>query len=174
VDHDAAVAEGPGRAAGGLFAIARLTGAALRIPAGHGRQVLVLAATNIVGWNLLSIYGISHLPSGRAAILGDTMPVWATLLSIWLLDEPVTRRRLTGLALGMGGMALLIGAEFENLGGAPVGVVLMLVAAIFWAISRPMPLALPVIRTFLPAKLVIVLCLVVEDGHPKGMDVASL
>lgn len=120
-------------AAGGLFAIARLTGAALRIPAGHGRQVLVLAATNIVGWNLLSIYGISHLPSGRAAILGYTMPLWSMLLSAWLLGERLTARRLLGLALGMGGMALLAGAEVMHLGEAPLGVLFMLAAAIAWA-----------------------------------------
>ena len=118
-----------------LFAIARVSGLPLRVPPGRWMQVCGLAACNIAGWNVFAILGVSFLSSGRAAILGYTMPVWAALLSIWLLDEPVTRRRLTGLALGMGGMALLIGAEFENLGGAPVGVVLMLVAAIFWAMG---------------------------------------
>lgn len=133
----------------GLFAIARVSGLPLRVPTGRWKQVFGLAACNIAGWNVFAIFGVSFLPSGRAAILGYTMPVWAALLSIWLLDEAVTRRRLAGLALGMGGMALLVGAEFEALGGAPAGVVLMLVAAVFWATGLvwyksdpvPMPIA---------------------------------
>ncbi len=117
----------------GLFAIAHFSGLSLKIPPGRWPQVCGLAACNIAGWNVFAIYGVSMLPSGRAAILGYTMPVWSALLSIWLLKEPLTRRRLTGLALGMSGMALLIGAEFDKLGTAPTGVILMLIAAIFWA-----------------------------------------
>jgi drug/metabolite transporter (DMT)-like permease len=117
----------------GLFAIAWLSGQSLRVPAGRWRQLLALSACNIVGWNIFAIYGVSLLPSGRAAILGYTMPIWSALLSVWFLDEPLTRRRVAGLALGMGGMALLIGTEFEKLGSAPVGVLSMIVAAIFWA-----------------------------------------
>jgi drug/metabolite transporter (DMT)-like permease len=117
----------------GLFAIAHFSGQPLKVPAGRWPQLVGLASCNIVGWNVLAIYGVSMLPSGRAAILGYTMPLWSALLSIWLLDEALTRRRLLGLGLGMCGMALLIGTEFDKLGSAPVGVILMLVAAIFWA-----------------------------------------
>ena len=135
-------------AALGLFAIAHYSGQSLRVPAGRWRQLVGLAACNIAGWNVFAIYGVSMLPAGRAAILGYTMPVWSALLSIWLLDEPLTRRRLLGLALGMGGMALLIGAEFDKLGSAPVGVILMLIAAIFWAgglvIYKRDPLPMPI------------------------------
>jgi len=117
----------------GLFAIAWLSGQSLKVPKGRWPQLIGMASCNIVGWNMFAIYGVSLLPSGRAAILGYTMPIWSALLSIWFLDERLTARRLTGLVLGMGGMALLIGAEFEKLGRAPIGVMLMLIAAIFWA-----------------------------------------
>ena len=50
-----------------------------------------------------------------------------------LLGERLTARRLLGLALGMGGMALLAGAEVLHLGEAPLGVLFMLAAAIAWA-----------------------------------------
>ena len=117
----------------GLFGVAWLSGQSLKVPAGRWPQLLAMASCNIVGWNMFAIYGVSLLPSGRAAILGYTMPIWSALLSAWFLNEPLTRRRLIGLALGMSGMGLLIGAEFEHLGRAPIGVILMLVAAIFWA-----------------------------------------
>ncbi len=132
----------------GLFAIALISGQSLKVPKGRWRQLLAMAGCNIVGWNMFAIYGVSLLPSGRAAILGYTMPIWSALLSVWLLDEPLTRRRLIGLALGMGGMALLIGAEFEQLRSAPIGVMLMLCAAIFWAgglvIYKRDPLPMPI------------------------------
>jgi drug/metabolite transporter (DMT)-like permease len=132
----------------GLFGIAWLSGQPLRVPAGRWRQLLAMASCNIAGWNLFAIYGVSMLPSGRAAILGYTMPIWSALLSVWFLHEPLSRRRLAGLVLGMGGMALLIGAEFEKLGSAPTGVILMLIAAIFWAgglvIYKRNPLPMPI------------------------------
>lgn len=135
-------------AAGGLFGIAWFSGQPLRVPAGRWRQLLAMASCNIMGWNMFAIYGVSLLPSGRAAILGYTMPIWSALLSVWFLHEPLSRRRLIGLALGMGGMALLIGTEFEKLGSAPIGVILMLIAAIFWAgglvIYKRNPLPMPI------------------------------
>ena len=132
----------------GLFGIAWLSGQSLKVPPGRWRQLLGMASCNIVGWNMFAIYGVSLLPSGRAAILGYTMPIWSALLSVWFLDERLTRRRVTGLVLGMSGMALLIGAEFEKLGSAPIGVILMLIAAIFWAggliIYKRDPLPMPI------------------------------
>lgn len=132
----------------GLFAIAWFSGQSLKVPRGRWPQLIGMASCNIVGWNMFAIYGVSLLPSGRAAILGYTMPIWSALLSIWFLNEPLTRRRLVGLALGMGGMALLIGTEFEKLRSAPTGVILMLLAAIFWAgglvIYKRDPLPMPI------------------------------
>lgn len=132
----------------GLFGIALFSGQSLKVPQGRWRQLLGLAACNIVGWNMFMIYGLSLLPSGRAAILGYTMPIWSALLSSWFLHEKLGRRRLLGLLLGMSGMALLIGTEFERLGSAPAGVILMLLAAIFWAgglvIYKRDPLPMPI------------------------------
>ncbi len=132
----------------GLFGIAWYSGQPLKVPRGRWGQLLGMASCNIVGWNMFAIYGVSLLPSGRAAILGYTMPVWSALLSVWFLDEKLDRRKLIGLGLGMAGMTLLIGTEFEKLGSAPVGVLLMLIAAIFWAgglvIYKRDPLPMPI------------------------------
>ncbi len=132
----------------GLFGIAWYSGQPLKVPHGRWGQLLGMASCNIVGWNMFAIYGVSLLPSGRAAILGYTMPVWSALLSVWFLDEKLDRRKLIGLGLGMAGMTLLIGTEFEKLGSAPVGVLLMLIAAIFWAgglvIYKRDPLPMPI------------------------------
>ena len=50
------------------------------------------------------LFGVQQLPAGRSAILAYTMPVWATLIAMVVLHEPLSRRKIVGLALGMLGM----------------------------------------------------------------------
>jgi drug/metabolite transporter (DMT)-like permease len=119
----------------GLFAIARAGGLAVRVPQGQWPRLLVTAFFNISLWNVLVAYGLSQLPSGRSAILAYTMPVWVVLLSTFVLRESLTRRRLLGLALGMGAIVLLLGNELATLKAAPVGALLVLAAALSWSVG---------------------------------------
>jgi drug/metabolite transporter (DMT)-like permease len=116
----------------GILLLARIGGVSLKVPRHYWRPVLWLAAFNIVGWNVFAIYGVALLPSGRAALLGFTMPLWSMLLSAWLLHEPLTRRRSAGLTLGMAGVFVLMSADVLAMGGALIGVGCMLAAAICW------------------------------------------
>lgn len=119
----------------GVLALARAAGQPLAIPARFWGRIAMLSLGNIVGWNALVIYGIQELPSGRAALLGYTMPLWSTLLSVWLLREPLTARRVASLVLGMAGIAALLAGELAELASAMTGVLLMLGAAVSWAIG---------------------------------------
>jgi drug/metabolite transporter (DMT)-like permease len=119
----------------GLFAIARAGGLRLRIPEGQLPRLAVGSFFNITLWNVLIGYGLTFLPSGRSAILAYTMPLWTVLLSAFLLDERLTARRIAGVALGMAGLALLLGTELATLRAAPVGTLLVLGAAISWAVG---------------------------------------
>ena len=71
----------------------------------------MLAFFNIAGWNGLVLFGVQQMPAGRSAILAYTMPIWATMIATVVLHEPLSRRKLFGLALGVSGMAVLIGDE---------------------------------------------------------------
>jgi drug/metabolite transporter (DMT)-like permease len=51
------------------------------------------------------------------------------------LNERLTRRRLTGVALGMVAMGLLLGSELAVLRAAPVGAALVVAAAWSWAVG---------------------------------------
>lgn len=119
----------------GVLALARLAGQSLRVPAGSWGRLLAIAACSIIGWNTFLIYGIALLPSGRAALLGYTMPLWSTLLSVWLLGERLTARRGASLLLGMGGVVVLLAADAAAMAGAASGVVLMLAAALSWGMG---------------------------------------
>jgi drug/metabolite transporter (DMT)-like permease len=119
----------------GILALARLRGQSLRVPAQHWGPLLALSASNIVGWNVCVVYGVGFLPSGRAALLGYTMPLWSAGLSVWLLGERLTARRVASLVLGMGGVVVLLGSDLGGMAGAALGVALMLIAAVSWALG---------------------------------------
>jgi len=129
---------------GVLFAVLRATGQPLAIPRSQWRRLALLAFFSITCWNVLVVFGLRLIPSGRAAILAYTMPAWAVPLSVWFLGERMTARKLTGLALGMGGMALLLAQEFTSLAGAPRGALLVLGAACTWAIGTLLQKKFPV------------------------------
>jgi drug/metabolite transporter (DMT)-like permease len=95
----------------------------------------VLATLNIAGWNGFVLFGVQQMPAGRSAILAYTMPIWATLIAALVLHEPLSRRKLLGLLLGTAGMALLIGEEMRVIREAPLGAMLILTAAVAWALG---------------------------------------
>lgn len=118
-----------------LFAVLRASGQSLAVPRGQRARLALLAFVNITCWNLLVAFGLLTVPSGRAAILAYTMPAWSIPLSVWLLHERITARKLAGLALGMGGLVLLLGDAAATLGHAPLGSLLVLGAAVSWALG---------------------------------------
>jgi drug/metabolite transporter (DMT)-like permease len=119
----------------GLFAIAMAGNVEWRVPRNRWGQLAAISFFNLSGWNILAVYGVAMMASGRAAILGYTMPVWGVLLSRWLLNESFTPRRALGLVLGMSGMGLLLAAEFRSMQHAPLGALCMIGAAVSWAIG---------------------------------------
>lgn len=131
----------------GLFLIAWYSRQAIRVPAGQWRILAIASFCNVTLWNVLIGYGLTMLPSGRTAIIAYTMPLWTVLLSTWVLHERLTTRRIVGVALGMAGMALLLGSELAAVTAAPLGAVLVLGGAFGWALGtvlmRRYPIRLP-------------------------------
>ena len=127
-----------------LFAGLRAAGQRLVLPTGQWARLWLLALLNITSWNMLVAFGVGMIESGRAAILAYTMPVWAVPLSVWLLGEHITRRKLVGLGLGLGGLVLLLGESFFSLGAAPLGSLLVLGAALTWALGTVLQKRIPV------------------------------
>jgi drug/metabolite transporter (DMT)-like permease len=126
-----------GLGAGVLFLALRAGGQRLALPHGQWGRLWLLALLNITSWNMLVAFGVALIPSGRAAILAYTMPVWAVPLSIWLLHERITGGKLVGLAL-------LLGESFISLGAAPLGSLLVLGAALSWAFGTVLQKRFPV------------------------------
>jgi drug/metabolite transporter (DMT)-like permease len=127
-----------------LFAALRAGGQPLAVPKGQWGRLAMLAILNITCWNMLVAFGLALIPSGRASILAYTMPVWAIPLSVWILGERITRRKVAGLALGITALALLLGENLVGLGAAPLGSLMVLGAAMTWALGTVLQKRFPV------------------------------
>ena len=115
-----------------LWLAARMQGTPISLPRGKMVPLIRLAIPNVLLWNLFLITGITMLSSGRSAILGYTMPVWAVLFGLILFREQLTRIAWFGIACAFVGTLLLMSSEFGKLSGQPLGSVLMLLAAASW------------------------------------------
>jgi drug/metabolite transporter (DMT)-like permease len=118
-----------------LLALTWSTGGRITVPAGRLPRLALVSFFNITGWHLASAYALLYTGSGRAAIIGYTMPLWASLLSVLALDARITRGQIVALALGMAALALLLGDDLGALGAAANGTLLMLLCAWSWALG---------------------------------------
>jgi drug/metabolite transporter (DMT)-like permease len=120
-------------AALGMLAVARLSGNSIAIPRAWWGRVALLAVLNLTAWNGLILFGMQQMPAGRSAIIAYTMPIWSMLFGLALLHEPLSRRKLVGVLLGMAGMAVLLGDDLVHVQRAPIGALFILAAAVSWA-----------------------------------------
>ena len=83
--------------------------------------------------------GVQELASGRAAILGFTMPIFTVLIGAAFFGERITRRvRLAVVCVSIAIGLPCCGNELQRLPGRPVGVAWMLGAAASWALGTLM------------------------------------
>ena len=54
------------------------------------------------------IFGVGLTSPGEASIITTSMPLWAMILAAFFLKEPITGKKVTGIALGATGALLLI------------------------------------------------------------------
>ena len=101
----------------------------------HWRELAVLTVLNMFFWHTLAILAIQSLSSGRAAILGYTMPVFSALIGAAWFCQRLAGRAWFGVAAAALGVVLLLWHEITALSGKPLGVAMMLVAAATWALG---------------------------------------
>ena len=118
-----------------LYLLYRARGVNMSLPRASWLAVAALALPNIFAWHLFSILGVQELASGRAAILGFTMPIWTVLLSIVFFGERLSRRAVIGVGCAGIAVALLVAHELGSLAGRPLGILWMQVAALSWALG---------------------------------------
>jgi drug/metabolite transporter (DMT)-like permease len=112
-----------------------LTRAPFRIPRAHWRELFWLAVFNMFIWHALIIIAVKSLSSGRAAILGYSMPIFSAMLGAWLFGHRLSWRAWAGVAAAALGVLLLLWHEVINLAGRPLGVLYALISALAWAVG---------------------------------------
>jgi drug/metabolite transporter (DMT)-like permease len=121
-----------------LFFFFKARGVRMLPQGSEWKTVATLALPNMLGWHTISIFGVKELSSGRAAILGFTMPVWTVVLGALFMGHPFTRRTLWATVAVACAIGLLMANEVTTLTGRPLGVLWMELAALSWAIGTLM------------------------------------
>jgi hypothetical protein len=134
-----------------LLLIARAQGHSLRIPRQHWPMLLCSAWGFLALWNVATTLATTLIPSGQAALLGFTMPLWAALLSWLLFGERFSLRQTLALLLGIAGIVVLMVPAFAAYADAPLGMFYGLISGAGWALStvlmkhRPIPVPVSVV-----------------------------
>ena len=118
-----------------LLGFAAARGQSLTIPRRYWRTVVLATFCYLVVWNIASTYAALLLPSGQAAVLGFTMPLWSTLISWAVLGERMSKRTWIAVLLGAVAVVLLMVPSFKAYANAPLGLAWGLGAGVSWAIG---------------------------------------
>ena len=97
-------------------------------------KVLVLGIFGHVTFQLFFIFGLNSTLTGNAALLLSTSPVWVLMLSLSLGRERFSLGILVGAMATLAGMVILVTGGSGEIGGMRLGDLLVLGAAVSWAV----------------------------------------
>ena len=118
-----------------LAAVLAIQRVPFRIARRDWRELVGLSITNMIVWHILAILAVQALSSGRAAILGYTMPIFSALWGVAVFGERLRPRHVAGVVAAGLGVALLLWHEVVSIAGRPLAALGMLVAAALWGLG---------------------------------------
>jgi drug/metabolite transporter (DMT)-like permease len=146
----------------------------------HWRSAAIIGAVMLFGGNGLVSLAEQTVPSSLAALLIASVPLWMVVIRLTVIRERSQWLEVAGLVLGFGGIVLLV----DPFGGGtadPVGILLLLLAALSWAsgslYARRAPLPdRPLVGTGMEMIAGGLVCLVVSaaTGEFADLDVARI
>jgi drug/metabolite transporter (DMT)-like permease len=120
-----------------LVVLARITGTVLPADMAAWRPYLLMGLlNNVIPFGLI-FWGQTHIPSGLAAILNATTPLFTVLVAhIATADEKLTAARVSAVIFGFCGVVVMIGPDMlRQLGAEIAAQFACLLAAISYAIA---------------------------------------
>ena len=118
-----------------MFIISRLRGESLAVPKEVRVRLLFAGAFNIAIWNVATAYAVMLIPSGHAAVIAFSMPLWAAVIGFVFLGDRMGVRHVVALGFGVVGVVLLMIEDFALFASAPLGLFLGILAANVWALG---------------------------------------
>jgi drug/metabolite transporter (DMT)-like permease len=110
----------------------------LRLPPREDLPVLLsITLLHMVGFSVLTTFGLAVVPAGRSVVLAYTTPLWVTPGAWLFLGERLTARRTIGGLIGLVGLATLFNPfAFDwTSREAVLGNAAILLGAVLWAAS---------------------------------------
>lgn len=160
-----------------LFGLGLALGRLALPPRGDLPVLLSITLLHMVGFTVLTSFGLSVITAGRSVVLAYTTPLWVTPGARLFLGEPLTGRRVLGALVGLAGLAVLFNPLAFEWSSRPavLGNAAILAAAFLWAGSilhtrghpwRTTPFALMPWQTLLATVLLVAISLAFE-GIPQ-------
>ena len=124
-------------AATGMFLFLKFQGERLGLPREVWGSILLLALLNNALPFTLFGWGQTHIASGLASILNATTPIWGVLVAhVFTADERLSPRKIAGVLLGFGGVAVMIGPMLlANIGSEAAAQLACIAASFCYALA---------------------------------------
>ncbi|AXF55232.1 DMT family transporter [Salicibibacter kimchii] len=107
-------------------------------PRRYWKHLVVIGLLQTTVVFTLVMYALEFVDAGQSSVLLYSMPVWSSLLAVQFLGEKINPAKMTGLLMGIIGLFTIVGWDMWV--GQPieviVGQLLIIIAAIAWAISN--------------------------------------
>ncbi|POR49693.1 EamA-like transporter family protein [Bosea psychrotolerans] len=165
----------------GLAAVAVLRGEHFAVPREARLRLAMAAGINVFAWMGFTALSLNWLKVSEGALIAYSMPIWAMLIAWPLHGERPNSRSLLALALGIAGIAVLMGGP--DLAGVKLpGILFALAAAILFAIGTitartpiPMPpTALTAWQVALGCLPMVILSLFLEQPRVFALSLPGL
>jgi drug/metabolite transporter (DMT)-like permease len=108
----------------------------LRLKKDEALATSIVGVFLIFGFNVLTAFGQIFLESSKAAIIAYTMPSLTAVLATFYLRERLGTRVVIALLVAMSGLAFLASENLTSLIENPFGPVIMIFAALSWALGN--------------------------------------
>lgn len=119
-----------------LAVAAWLNGQRLLLPRSEIWPVAITGLFLVFGFNALTSLGQVLVETSKAAIIAYTMPPITAILSVIWLRERLSMAVVLALGLSLVGLGILASENLDSLIEEPLGPVIMLAAALSWAIGN--------------------------------------
>jgi len=97
------------------------------------RDAAIIGGLLLAGGNGLLAVGEQTVPSGIAALIIATLPLWVAILGRVFFGVVLTRTIVAGTVIGFAGVAVLVWPTGASGGLDPFGVAVVFLSPVFWA-----------------------------------------
>lgn len=124
-------------AAGAMWTFLAFKGQGLGLPREVWGGIFLLALLNNALPFALFGWGQTHIASGLASILNATTPIWGVVVAhFFTADERMSPRKVAGVAVGFGGVAVMIGPSlFATIGTDALAQLACITASLSYALA---------------------------------------